>query len=122
MTLLLLTEMTMGTESADMIRGTMDMLILKVLSLEPMHGWGITERIHQISEETLQVNQGSLYAALHRLTRQGWIDSDWRMTPNRRRARYYLLTRAGEKQLGAEREQWARLSHAVERILGLEAG
>jgi PadR family transcriptional regulator PadR len=113
--------MKMGTESADMIRGTLDMLILKVLSLEPMHGWGITERIQQISEDTLQVNQGSLYAALHRLTRQGWIDSEWRTTPNRRRARYYALTRAGEKQLGVERAQWSRLSDAVERILGLEA-
>ena len=79
----------------DMIRGTLDMLILRVVSLEPMHGWGISERIQQMSDEALQVNQGSLYASLHRLARQGWIRSEWRVTENKRRARYYLLTRAG---------------------------
>lgn len=101
----------------DMIRGTLDMLILRVLARDPMHGWGISERIQQISRETLQVNQGSLYPALHRLTREGWIRSQWRMTENNRRARYYVLTKAGERQLGIEREQWARLSEAVERVL-----
>lgn len=101
----------------DMIRGTLDMLILQVLSMEPMHGWGISERIQQISRDALQVNQGSLYPSLHRLTREGWIRSAWRTTANNRRARYYLLTRAGETQLGLERESWARLSEGVARIL-----
>ena len=102
----------------DMLRGTLDMLILRVLSLEPMHGWGISERIQQFSAEALQVNQGSLYPALHRLVREGWIRSEWRVTENNRRARYYILTRAGEKQLGLEQEQWARLSAAVDRVMG----
>jgi PadR family transcriptional regulator len=103
----------------DMIRGTLDMLILRVVSFEPMHGWGISERIQQMSNEALQVNQGSLYASLHRLTRQGWIKSEWQVTENNRRARYYLITRAGEQQLGLERDQWARLSGAVDHIMGL---
>jgi transcriptional regulator len=104
-----------------MIRGTMDMLVLKVISMEPMHGWGISERIQQISDDALQVNQGSLYAALNRLSRQGWIQSEWRTTEHNRRARYYRLTRAGEKQLGLEHEHWLRLSGAVDRIMGLES-
>ena len=101
----------------DMIRGTLDMLILQVLSMEPMHGWGISERIQQISQDALQVNQGSLYPSLHRLTREGWIRSEWRTTDNNRRARYYVLTRAGDRQLGMERETWNRLSAGVARIL-----
>ena len=101
----------------DMIRGTMDMLILKVVSMEPMHGWGISERIQQISRDALQVNQGSLYASLHRLTREGWLRSEWRITENNRRARYYILTRDGEKQLGVEHAQWARLAGGVQRIM-----
>jgi len=101
----------------DMIRGTLDMLILKILSLEPMHGWGISERIEGISKDELKVNQGSLYASLHKLTREGWIRSYWRRTENNRRARYYELTRAGEKQLGLEAERWGRLSTAVHDIL-----
>lgn len=103
----------------EMLRGTLDMLILRVLSLEPMHGWGVSERIQDMSDEALQVNQGSLYPALHRLTREGWIRSEWRTTENNRRARYYRLTRAGERQLGLESRQWARLSGAVDRIMGL---
>jgi transcriptional regulator len=101
----------------EMIRGTLDMLILRVLAHEPMHGWGIGERIQQVSRDALQVNQGSLYPALHRLTREGWIRSEWRVTENNRRARYYVLTKAGEKQLGLEQEQWGRLSEAVDRVL-----
>jgi transcriptional regulator len=104
---------------AEMLRGTLDMLILKVVAVEPMHGWGISERIQQISEDALRVNQGSLYASLHRLTREGWVRSEWRTTENNRRARYYSLTRGGERQLGVEREQWVRLSGAVDRILGM---
>ncbi len=109
----------MPKSTPDMIRGTLDMLILKVLSVEPMHGWGIGERIQDVSRDALQVNQGSLYPALHRLTREGWIRSEWRTTENNRRARYYLLTRAGERQLGIERETWLRLSEAVERVMAL---
>ena len=109
----------MPDPDTEMIRGTLDMLILKVLSLEPMHGWGICERIQQISSEALRVNQGSLYASLHRLTREGWIDSEWQVTENNRRAKYYSLTRAGETRLGVEHEQWERLSGAVDRIMGL---
>lgn len=108
----------MSAKRSDMIRGTLDMLILKVVSVEPMHGWGISERIQQISDDALQVNQGSLYAALHRLSREGWIGSEWRVTSNNRRARYYLLTSAGEKHLGIEQEQWTRLSGAVDRVMG----
>lgn len=100
-----------------MIKGTLDMLILKTLSLEPMHGWGICQRIENLSEDALTVNQGSLYASLHRLTREGWIRSSWGRTENNRRARYYELTRAGEKRLGIEREHWRRLSTAVEQVM-----
>jgi len=103
----------------DMLRGTLDMLILKVVHVEPMHGWGISERIQQISRDALRVNQGSLYASLHRLVREGWIRSEWRTTENNRRARYYALTRAGERQLGIEHAQWLRLSSAVDRIMEL---
>jgi len=107
----------MAGSKPDMIRGTLDMLILKILSLEPMHGWGISERIEAISKDELKVNQGSLYASLHKLTREGWIRSYWERTENNRRARYYQLTRAGEKQLGIEAERWGRLSTAVHDIL-----
>ncbi|HEV8198358.1 MAG TPA: PadR family transcriptional regulator [Gemmatimonadales bacterium] len=100
-----------------MIRGTLDMLILRVLSLEPMHGWGISERIQALSDEALRVQQGSLYASLHRLTREGWIRSSWHDTESGRRARYYALTRAGERQVAIETEQWARLSKGVGRII-----
>jgi transcriptional regulator len=109
----------MGAQKPDMIKGTLDMLILKILSLEPMHGWGISEQIQQISREALQVNQGSLYASLHKLTREGWIRSYWEVTENNRRARYYTLTRAGEKQLGLEAEHWDRLASAVAQIMAL---
>lgn len=107
----------MPKPDTDMIRGTLDMLILKVVGMEPMHGWGISERIQQMSEDALRVNQGSLYSSLHRLTREGWIKSEWRETENSRRAKYYSLTRAGEKQLGLEHRQWSRLAGAVDRIM-----
>ncbi len=109
----------MPKPDTDMLRGTLDMLILKVVDIEPMHGWGISERIQQVSQDALRVNQGSLYASLHRLTRGGWIGSEWRATENNRRARYYSLTRAGEKQLGLEHQQWVRLSGAVDEIMGM---
>ncbi len=109
----------MPKPDTDMLRGTLDMLILKVVDIEPMHGWGISERIQQMSQDALRVNQGSLYASLHRLTRGGWIRSKWGATENNRRARYYSLTRAGEKQLGLEHQQWVRLSDAVNEIMGM---
>ncbi len=106
-------------ERSDLLQGTLDMLVLKALQLEPMHGWGITERIEQWSKNVLQVNQGSLYPALYRLQRRGWIASDWRTTANNRRARYYTLTAAGRRQLVAEQRDWARLSEAVNLVLSV---
>ncbi len=106
------------TESrSEMLKGTLDMLVLKTLALEPMHGWGVSERIRQISQDVFQVNQGSLYPALQRLKRKGWIRSQWRVTENNRRARYYTLTAAGRRQLDAERREWERSVSAVNRIL-----
>ncbi len=104
-------------DRSEMLQGTLDMLVLKALQLEPMHGWGITERIEQWSNDVLQVNQGSLYPALHRLTRQGYITSAWRVTENSRRARYYSLTAAGRRALAEERETWERLSKAVNLVM-----
>jgi transcriptional regulator len=104
-------------DKPDMIKGTMDMLVLKILSMEPIHGWGISERIQQVSRDALQVNQGSLYACLHKLTREGWIRSYWQLTENNRRARYYALTRAGEERLQLEARHWERLAAAVGRIM-----
>ena len=101
----------------DMLQGTLDMLVLKALRLEPMHGWGITERLEQWSGNELQVNQGSLYPALYRLQRQGLIQSEWRQTENNRRARYYRLTEAGRGQLAREEREWERLSRAVNLVL-----
>jgi PadR family transcriptional regulator, regulatory protein PadR len=103
----------------DLLKGTLDMLVLKALQLEPMHGWGITERIEQWSRNVLQVNQGSLYPSLYRLQQQGWITSEWRTTENNRRARYYALTASGRRQLVAEQRSWARLSEAVDLVLSI---
>jgi transcriptional regulator len=107
----------MGNASGDIIRGTLDMLILKTLAVEAMHGWGICERIQWRSRDALRVQQGSLYASLHRLTREGWIRSYWQVTENNRRARYYAITKAGLRQLQVETEEWSRLSTGVARIL-----
>ena len=112
--------MPAGDPSGDMIQGMLDMLILKAISLEPMHGWGITERIHQWSNEALAVNQGSLYPALYRLKRHGWIASDWKTTENNRRARYYSLTAAGRRRLAAEQRGWERLSRGITLVLAME--
>jgi len=103
---------------SDLLQGTLDLLILKTLDLEPMHGWGISQRIQQVSESVLQVNQGSLYPALHRLEEQGWITSSWKTSENNRQAKYYELTRRGRKQLVEEKDNWLRLSAAVGRIVG----
>ena len=106
---------------SDLLRGTLDLLILKTLTLEPMHGWGIARRIRQLSRDVFDVNQGSLYPALRRLQRKGWVSSEWRVTDNHRRARYYTLTTIGQRQLGQEEEQWALSSSAVNRVLELLA-
>lgn len=102
----------------DVLRGTLDLLVLKTLTLEPMHGWGIAQRIQQLSRDALQVGQGSLYPALQRLEQRGWIDSEWRVTEQNRRARYYRLTSSGRRALGEETESWRRYVAAVEGILG----
>jgi len=101
------------SKPSDLIQGTLDLLILKTLSLEPKHGWAIAKRIQQVSDEVLQVTQGALYPALHRLEQQGWIRSEWRASETGREAKFYVLTRAGRTQLQKELAQWERLSHAV---------
>jgi PadR family transcriptional regulator PadR len=101
----------------DLLQGTLDLLILRTLRAEPMHGWAISERIQQISQDVLQVNQGSLYPALHRLEHQGWIKAEWGISELGRRARFYRLTAAGRKQLEVERQNWARLTGAIGRVL-----
>ena len=107
----------MGKERGDLLQGTLDMLVLKALQLEPMHGWGITERIEQWSESVLQLGQGTLYPALYRLERQGLIRSAWQITENNRRARFYALTAAGRRHLSDELVQWRRMSRAVNLVL-----
>lgn len=101
----------------DLVQGTLDLLILKTISLEPMNGWAIGKRIVQISKDVLQVQQGSLYPALHRLEHQGWIEAEWKESENNRRAKYYSLTAAGRKQLKAELESWQRLSNAIGLVI-----
>jgi PadR family transcriptional regulator PadR len=106
---------------ADVLQGTLDLLVLKTLdAMGPMHGYGISQRIQQISEDVLQLNQGTLYPALLRLEQQGWVHSEWGVSENNRRARYYSLTRSGRKQLAAERANWDRVSGAIERLLAAE--
>src|SRR6266487_4555472 len=107
--------------STDVIPGTLDLLILKTLSLQPLHGFGIARRIEQISRGVFKVNPGSLLVALQRLERAGWLDAEWRDTENSRRAKFYSLTRAGRKQLQVETEDWARRSGAIARLLNAEA-
>ena len=108
----------MPEPSADVLRGTLDLLVLKTLALAPMHGWGISQRIAQFSRGVLDINQGSLYPALQRLELKGWIASEWRTTENNRRAKYYRLTASGRRAVGAETESWRRYVSAVEWILG----
>ena len=103
----------------DLLQGTLDLLILRTLQAEPMHGWAISERIQQISRDVLQVNQGSLYPALHRLEHQGWIQAEWGISELGRRARFYQLTAAGRRQLTFEKENWAQLTTAIGRVLDL---
>ena len=107
----------MALPTEDLIQGTLDLLILKALSLQPMHGWGVALRIQQISNDALQVNQGSLYPALHKLERRGWIDATWGVSDNTRRAKYYSLTAVGQRQLDLELANWERFTAAVSLVL-----
>jgi PadR family transcriptional regulator PadR len=111
----------MAAPTPDVLRGTLDLLILKTLALEPMHGWGISQRVQQFSSGFLEVNQGSLYPALQRLELKGWITADWQTTENNRRARYYRLTAKGRKALETEVSNWRRYAAAVEQILATSA-
>jgi len=108
-------------ESNALLQGTLDLLILKTLAIEPMHGWGVAQRIQQISNEVLQIGQGSLYPALHRLEYRGWIRAEWASSENNRRAKFYSLTAAGRKQLKAELQNWDRISAAIALVLGRKA-
>ena len=105
------------SKPTDLVQGTLDLLILKTLALEPMHGWGIAQRIRQVSGEVLQVNQGALYPALHRLEQSGWIKAKWGESDNNRRAKFYSLTPAGRKYLDREQANWERLSAAIGLVL-----
>jgi PadR family transcriptional regulator len=111
----------MAEDTTDVIQGTLDLLILKTLSLQPMHGFGIARRIEQVSRGVFKVNPGSLLTALQRLERAGWLDAEWRQTENARRARFYALTRAGRKQLESEEADWTRRAGAVARLLKADA-
>jgi transcriptional regulator len=102
---------------SDLLQGTLDLLILRTLTLGPEHGWGISQRIQQMTSDTLRVNQGSLYPALHRIEEQGWIASEWGTSVNNREAKFYRLTKAGERHLQAETANWERLAEAVTRVL-----
>jgi transcriptional regulator len=105
--------------AVDLLQGTLDLLVLRTLQTGPQHGWGIAQRIQQISDDVLRVSQGSLYPSLHRLEHDGWIAAEWGSSDNNRRAKFYRLTRAGQKRLGEETENWERLSGAITRVLRL---
>ena len=105
------------TKPADLLQGTLDLLILKIVALEPRNGWAISQRLKQISKEVLQVSDGSLYPALHKLEQEGWIKAEWRASENNRRAKFYSLTRLGRKHLEREAENWERLSAAISNIV-----
>jgi len=110
------------SKPSDLIQGTLDLLILKTISLEPRHGWAIAKRIEQVSDDVLQVTQGALYPALHRLEQQGWIRAEWRTTETGREAKFYALSRAGREQLERELVQWERLSNAVGLVIRMAPG
>ena len=105
---------------SDLVQGTLDLLILKIVALEPVHGWAIGQRLRQVSDEVLQVSDGSLYPALHKLEQQGWITAEWRATENNRRAKFYTLTRPGRRRLDQETGDWQRLSSAISRVVKLK--
>lgn len=108
------------SKPTDFVQGTLDLLLLKILALEPLHGWAISRRLNQMSDSVLQVTDGSLYPALHKLEQQGWIKAEWRPSANNRRAKFYALTRSGRKQLERESDDWSRLSGAISAILKLK--
>ena len=110
----------MSTERLELPQGTLDLLILKVLSLEPLHGWAISERLRLVSKAMLQIPQGSIYPALHRLERRGWVAAEWGPSDNNRNAKYYELTKLGRRQLSAESDEWARLTTAVGFVLDMK--
>jgi PadR family transcriptional regulator PadR len=107
------------TRTPDLLPGTVDLLILRTLQKDALHGWAIAERIQDISEDVLQINQGSLYPALHRLEHQGWVDAEWKVSELGRRAKYYRLTTSGRRQLTVEARDWERMSHAIGRVMKL---
>jgi PadR family transcriptional regulator, regulatory protein PadR len=112
----------MGKDKGDLLQGTLDLLVVKAVQLEPQHGFGLAQRIQQLSSDVLRIEQGSLYPALYRLEEKGWISSDWGTSDNNRRAKYYALTRTGRKRLEAEEATWARLSGAINQVLALAGG
>ena len=107
------------SKPSDLVQGTLDLLLLKILALEPMHGWAISLRLRSLSNEVLQVSEGSLYPALHKLEQEGWIRSEWKQTENNRRAKFYSLTRLGRRQLESEAANWHRLSAAISHVVQL---
>jgi transcriptional regulator len=115
----LLSETDMSKPS-DLVQGTLDLLLMKILALEPMHGWAISQRLRSISSEVLQVSEGSLYPALHKLEQEGWITAEWKQTENNRRAKFYSLTRLGRKELESETANWNRLSSAISYVVHLK--
>ncbi len=116
----MVTERWRMSKPSDLVQGTLDLLILKMLALQPLNGWSISQRLKQVSGETLQVSDGSLYPALHKLEQEGWITAEWRPSENNRRAKFYSLTRPGRKQLEKEAANWRRLSAAISDVLQLE--
>jgi PadR family transcriptional regulator, regulatory protein PadR len=108
------------SKPTDLVQGTLDLLLLKLLALEPLHGWAVSERLKQVSSDVLQVSDGSLYPALHKLEQEGWIKAEWRVTENGRRAKYYALTRLGRAQLNRETANWERLAGAISRVVRLD--
>jgi transcriptional regulator len=108
------------SKPSDLVQGTLDLLILKILALEPLNGYAVSQRLRQVSGEVLQVSDGSLYPALHKLEQEGWIQSDWRATENNRRAKFYSLTRPGRRHLEREAENWGRLSAAISNVVKLK--
>ena len=108
------------SKPADLVQGTLDLLILKIIALEPMHGWAISQRLSQISSDVLKVSEGSLYSALHKLEHEGWITAEWKPSDNNRRAKFYALTRSGRKELESEVANWKRLSAAISQVVQFE--
>lgn len=110
------------SKPSDLIQGTLDLLLLRILALEPLHGWAIGQRLRQVSADVLQVSDGSLYPALHKLEQQGWIQAEWKATENNRRAKFYALTASGRTQLRRESESWARLAAAISGVVAMKGG